>query len=251
MRQPLVAGNWKLNGTCTSAVDLASAVAEGLRSIAVDALICPAFPHLQAVLERLQSETRLQVGAQNCSDQQQGAYTGEVSAEMLADLGVTHVLAGHSERRQLYGETNQQVARRFERVQTAGMAPIVCLGETLEQRKAGETFDVVGGQLASVVELCGLESLKNSIIAYEPVWAIGTGETATAGQAQEVHLWLRQWIAERDPAIAEGIRILYGGSVKPTNAKELFAQPDIDGGLIGGASLDASDFVAICQAAVQ
>ncbi len=249
MRQPLVAGNWKLHGTRSSVVTLASEIADGIRSVALDALICPAFPHLQAVLETLPDESRLRVGAQNCSDQQQGAYTGEVSAQMLADLGVSHVLVGHSERRQLYAESNEQVAIRFEQVQNAGIAPIVCLGETAEQRKAGETFSVVGHQLASVVDRCGIESLAEAVVAYEPVWAIGTGETATAGQAQEVHQWLRRWIAERDPAIARGIRVLYGGSVKPSNAHELFAQPDIDGGLIGGASLDADDFVAICRAA--
>ena len=168
---------------------------------------------------------------------------------MLKELGASFVILGHSERRHVYGETDEQVAGRVEQALASGLTPILCVGETKEQRAEQQTFDVVGAQMAAVVQRCGIAAVGNMVIAYEPVWAIGTGETATPEQAQEIHHWLRQWIARQDEAVAEGIRMLYGGSVKPANAQELFSQPDIDGGLIGGAALDADDFVAICRAA--
>ena len=251
MRLPLVAGIWKLNGSRDSAVALALAVDSGIRELSIDSLICPTYVHLEPVLAALRSQagSKLAVGAQNCSDQASGAYTGEIAGDMLKELGASFVILGHSERRHVYGETDEQVAGRVEQALASGLTPILCVGETKEQRAAQQTFDVVGAQMAAVVQRCGIAAVGNMVIAYEPVWAIGTGETATPEQAQEIHHWLRQWIARQDEAVAEGIRMLYGGSVKPANAQELFSQPDIDGGLIGGAALDADDFVAICRAA--
>jgi len=258
MRMPLVAGNWKLNGSREGVSELAAAVISGAGEIPVDTLICPSFVHLEAVVNQVGQSTgkrtagqgSLSVGAQNCSDQAEGAFTGEVSAVMLAEVGVEYVIVGHSERRQLYGESSDQVAARYAQVLDAGLQPILCVGETLEERQSSATLDVIGGQIDAVLTLCGKDGFKDAVIAYEPVWAIGTGETATPEQAQDVHQWLRERMTGVDGRIGENLRILYGGSVKPDNAAELFAQADIDGGLIGGASLKADDFIAICQAAV-
>ena len=264
MRTPLVAGNWKLNGRRESVSELAAAVISGTSEIPVDVLICPSFLHLEAVATQVRrsalslsnndsgddsNQGSLAVGAQNCSDQADGAYTGEVSAEMLAEIGAEFIIVGHSERRQLYGENSEQVAARYAQVLDAGLRPILCVGETLDERAASKTLEVIGEQVDAVLTRCGKAGFAEAVIAYEPVWAIGTGETATPEQAQEVHQWLRERMAGVDAAIGESIRILYGGSVKPDNAAELFAQTDIDGGLIGGASLKADDFIAICRAA--
>lgn len=248
MRKPLVAGNWKLNGSRTSAVELADAVASACANLPIETLVCPAFVHITDVCQAVAGHS-LQVGAQDCSDQPEGAYTGEVSAAMLAELGVSSVIVGHSERRQFYADSNERVAAKFEQVQSAGLTPIFCVGESADERQAGTTRDVISGQLQAVVARCGVASLGNAVLAYEPVWAIGTGLTATPVEAQEVHQWLRAEVGKGSAEIADGLRILYGGSVKPGNAVELFAQADIDGGLIGGAALDAADFSAICGAA--
>jgi triosephosphate isomerase len=191
----------------------------------------------------------LLLGAQNVSDQDEGAYTGEISARMLREFGCSLAIVGHSERRIIYGESSALVAARYAKAIERGIVPILCVGETLEQREDGKTFDVVDEQLDAVIDLCGVESLSSAVIAYEPVWAIGTGRTATTEQAQEVHAYIRTQIAKRSPDVAAGVRILYGGSVKADNAGALFGMPDVDGGLVGGASLDAKSFLTICLAA--
>ena len=230
-RSRLVAGNWKMHGSRASIAALLDAlVKEDPRSCAV----CAPFPYLAQVAERLRG-SRIGWGAQNASEHAQGAYTGEVSAAMVAEFGCRYVIVGHSERRQLYGETDAQVAAKFAAVKDAGMTPILCVGETLEERDAGNTEQVVARQLAAV-------EFKDGVLAYEPVWAIGTGRNATPEQAQAVHGFLRK----RVPA---GASILYGGSVKAQNAAAIFAMPDVDGGLIGGASLVAKDFLHIVKAA--
>ena len=254
MRTPLVAGNWKLNGQRASVGELAAAVISGTSEIPVDTLICPSFLHLEAVANQLRQAAgegtlSVSVGAQNCSDQAEGAFTGEVSAAMLAEAGAEFVIVGHSERRQLYSESSAQVAERYAQVLDAGLQPILCAGETLEERAASATLDVIGAQIDAVLARCGAAGLAKAVIAYEPVWAIGTGETATPEQAQDVHQWIRDRMKGVDSEIGNKMRILYGGSVKPGNAAELFAQSDIDGGLIGGAALNADDFIAICRAA--
>jgi len=193
----------------------------------------------------------LALGAQNVSEFAPGAYTGEVSASMLAEVGCAYTLVGHSERRALFGESDIQVAAKFDAAQKAGLVPVLCVGETLAEREAGLTEKVVGRQLDAVLDAAVAGGLARALVAYEPVWAIGTGRTASSQQAQDVHAFLRERIAARDATIAAGVRILYGGSVKPANAAELFAMPDVDGGLIGGASLVANDFLAICEAAAR
>lgn len=228
---------------------LLDAVLKGLRaSAAVDSAVCVPFPYLAQVRDSLRG-TPLAWGAQNLSQHAQGAYTGEVSAAMLVDFGCRYVIVGHSERRSLYGESDALVAAKYDAALKAGLTPILCLGETLEQRESGVTNQVVGSQLDAVMNACGVGTLARAVIAYEPVWAIGTGRTASPEQAQEVHAMIRGRIAERDTAVAQGVQILYGGSVKPQNAREIFAMADIDGGLIGGASLVAEDFLAIINAA--
>jgi len=234
-RVPLVAGNWKMHGSRASIAALLDALVEDNPS---GCAVCVPFPYLAQVAERLRGSP-IAWGAQNVSEHAQGAYTGEVSAAMLAEFGCRYVIVGHSERRQLYGETDAQAAAKFAAVKAAGMTPILCVGETLQERDAGKTEEVVGRQLGKVLEK---NSFENSILAYEPVWAIGTGRTATPEQAQAVHAFLRK----RVPA---GTPILYGGSVKPQNAAAIFAMPDVDGGLIGGASLVAGDFLDIVKAA--
>lgn len=256
-RRRIVAGNWKMHGSRASAIELAGALAgagNGQDSSAAEIIVFPPFPHLDAVRRVLDDappgqRAAVQLGAQDVSIHEQGAHTGEVSADMLADSGCSHVLVGHSERRAAFGESDGLVAKKFRRAAEHGLVPVLCLGETLSQREAGRTGEVVLGQLGAVMELCGAASFEQAVLAYEPVWAIGTGRTATPDQAQEVHALLRGEIAGGNARIAAGLRILYGGSVNGANAAALFAQPDIDGGLVGGASLDAKDFLRIIAAA--
>ena len=249
MRRPLVAGNWKLNGSRAANASLIAGIRRALpASRTCDVMVCPPYVFLAEVVEALEGSGIL-VGAQDASVEAQGAFTGEVSTPMLRDVGCTHVIVGHSERRALFGETDEVVAQKFTAVRSGGAVPILCVGETLEERESGKTTDVVGRQIAAVLDAVPLDRFAGSIVAYEPVWAIGTGRTASPGQAQEVHALLRSIVAARDARIGAELRILYGGSVKGSNAQSLFAMPDIDGGLVGGASLDAADFVAICSAA--
>ncbi len=215
----------------------------------VEYAVCVPFPYLSESSKRLLSGTNLALGAQNVSEFASGAYTGEVSAAMLAEFGCTWVLVGHSERRSIFGEADGQVAAKFVAALKAGLKPILCVGETLAEREASRTEEVVARQLDAVMKLAGIAAFAKAVVAYEPVWAIGTGRTASPAQAQEVHAFLRQRIAGEDKTVASGLRILYGGSVKPANAAEIFAMEDVDGGLIGGASLVAEDFLAICKAA--
>ncbi len=247
-RRPFVAGNWKMHGSSVSnQVLLAAALADGKRCAGVDVAVCVPFPYLAQAAGALKgSGTGL--GAQDVSEHASGAYTGEVSSAMLADLGCTHVIVGHSERRSLHGESDALVARKFVRAMASTLKPILCVGETLAEREAGQTEVVVLRQLQAVVQTTSPESWAHAVLAYEPVWAIGTGRTASAQDAQAVHARLRAALA-MSGAPADAIRIVYGGSVKPGNAGELFSMPDIDGGLIGGASLVADDFSAICDAA--
>jgi triosephosphate isomerase len=249
MRRPLVAGNWKLNGSRAANASLLTAVRAGLPpGRACDVMVCPPFVYLSEVIAALAGSGIL-VGAQNSAAEAAGAFTGEVSAAMLGDVGCSHVIVGHSERRALYGETDSVVARKFLAVRAAGLRPILCVGETLQERQAGVTQQVVSRQLAAVLDQVAIKEFATAVIAYEPVWAIGTGHTATPEQAQAVHAEIRAIVAARDARIACELRILYGGSVKGSNAAALFAMPDIDGGLVGGASLDAADFLLICNAA--
>lgn len=248
MRQPLVAGNWKMNGSTASAAELLAGIKAGVGAIhRTEILVCPPFPYL-AMADVALAGTGVAVGAQNACTEPAGAYTGEVSASMLKDVGCTYVILGHSERRQYYGDTDAVVAKKYAQVLAAGLTPILCVGETLEEREGGETQAVVARHLDGVMESAGVEAIARGVIAYEPVWAIGTGRTATPEQAQEVHAFLRGRIAARSAAVAAGVRILYGGSMNPGNAMDLMSQADIDGGLIGGASLKAKDFLAICAA---
>lgn len=247
MRQPLVAGNWKMHGTQQEAGVLVEGILAGLSGVAAEVAVCPPFVLIPKVAAL--SAGRLQLGAQTLSEHEAGAYTGEVSGHMLRDLGCTCVIVGHSERRALFGEDDAQVAQKFERALACGLTPILCVGESLAEREAGATEAVVARQLDAVLARVGAPAFARAVVAYEPVWAIGTGRVATPGQAQSVHAFIRGRIAAQDPAVAAGLRLLYGGSVKGSNAAELFAQPDIDGGLIGGASLKADEFLTICRAA--
>lgn len=249
MRAPLVAGNWKMHGSLGGNGALLDAVLTGIGMLhRAECAVCVPYPYLTQVRERL-AGTRLAWGAQNVSEHAQGAYTGEVSARMLEEFGCRYVIIGHSERRQLYGESDVQIAAKFAAAQASGLVPILCVGETLAQRDGGTTEAVVGSQLDAVLAHVGNTAFARAVLAYEPVWAIGTGRNATPEQAQAVHAFLRRRLAAQAAGVADGLRILYGGSVKPTNAVTMFAMPDIDGGLIGGASLVADDFVAICRAA--
>jgi triosephosphate isomerase (TIM) len=251
MRKPIVAGNWKMNKTTAEAAELASGIARELGSLlGVEVVLCPPFTALKSVGDALNG-TSIHLGAQNMHWEKPGAFTGEISAEMLRELFCHYVILGHSERRQLFGETDEIVNRKTKAALAAKLKPIVCVGETLEQRDAGRMEAVVEAQVrGSLAELTRAE-LGEVVIAYEPVWAIGTGRTATPQQAQDVHALIRSVIVDMgDEGLARALRIQYGGSVKPSNAKELFGQPDIDGGLIGGASLDVRSFVEIVKAAL-
>ena len=247
MRQPLVAGNWKMNGSSGSVRELVDGILSGLETKA-EVAVFPPYLYVQQVRDLLQG-SRIKFGVQNSSDKLSGADTGEVSPLMAKDLGCEYVLIGHSERRSIYGETDADVAAKFCALVDSGLVPVLCVGETLEERESGATMKVVAEQINTVLRAAGPERLANFVIAYEPVWAIGTGLTATPEQAQEVHADIRALLAENDRSMADRTRILYGGSMKPDNAAELMAQADVDGGLIGGASLVAADFKAICHAA--
>ncbi len=244
MRQSLVMGNWKMNGLRSDGLELVQGILSGVNADDKGIAICVPYVYLSDVKVATEN-TALELGAQNVADQASGAYTGEISAAMLKDCACTYALVGHSERRSYYGDSDESVAKRFCQAQSEGIIPVLCIGETLEERESDETFAVIDTQLNAVIEMAGIEALSNSVIAYEPVWAIGTGKTASDEQAQEVHKYIRDQIAAKNKDVADNIQILYGGSVKPGNAKDIFAMPDIDGGLIGGASLDAESFLAI------
>jgi len=250
MRQPLVAGNWKMHGTGEGSVALADAVVSGASGLnGVQVAVIPPAVFIPLVARRLQG-SGVALGAQNVCDREQGANTGEISAAMLHEFGCAYALTGHSERRSLYGETDELVAARTAAaLQHGGITPIVCIGETLQEREGNQASDVIARQFHAIAGRVGADGLAKLVIAYEPVWAIGTGLTASPEQAQEVHAQLRDLLREQRADLADTVRIIYGGSVKPDNAETLFAMPDIDGGLIGGASLKADDFLAICRAA--
>lgn len=249
MRKPLVAGNWKMHGSNDQLGKLLGGIIAGVDAQTVaEILVCPAFLYLPAAAALLKG-TPVKLGAQNACDQQQGAYTGEIAPGMLAEVGCEYVLLGHSERRALYGESSEQVAAKFSAALAAGLKPVLCVGESLQEREAGQTEQVVGKQLSAILDTAGAAALADAVVAYEPVWAIGTGLTASPQQAQEIHEFIRRMVASKDANIAGSLRILYGGSVKPGNAVEIFSMPDVDGGLIGGASLKSEDFLAIVNAA--
>ncbi len=248
MRKKLVAGNWKMHGSLAENAVLLAALKPAL--VGVNAVVCVPFPYL-AQAQTILNGSSIAWGAQNLSEHNKGAFTGEVSASMLLDFGCSYVIVGHSERRSLYGESDGLVAAKYVAAQAAGLTPILCVGESLDERESGVTEAVVARQLDAVIKLAGVDSFAGAIVAYEPVWAIGTGKTASPEQAQAVHAFIRGKIAALDPDLAGQLIIQYGGSVKAANAAELMAQPDIDGGLIGGASLVADEFVAICQAAAK
>lgn len=249
MRRPLVAGNWKMNGSRAGAQELVRGVLDGVGAVKnAEVAVCPPYIFIPAVAAAVDGSA-VMLGGQNLDIHESGAYTGEISGPMLADFGCKYCIVGHSERRALYGESNELVADKFMAAQQFGLTPILCIGETLEQREAGATESIIDAQLDAVLSKAPAGTLSSSVLAYEPVWAIGTGKTATPEQAQDVHEFIRQKLSKIDPRGAADVRILYGGSVKPENAQGLFEKPDIDGGLIGGASLDAGDFLAICRAA--
>lgn len=249
MRRPLVAGNWKMNGTRASVAELIEVLGQQDIPAAVEVVVFPSFLHLVQVVSGLDGET-IAVGGQDCAAEVGfGAFTGEQSASQLADAGCGWVLVGHSERRLILGESDEMVSKKFAAALGCGVTPVLCLGETLAQRQAGQTLKVVERQLARIISDVGISAFETAVVAYEPVWAIGSGLTATPQQAQEVHAAIREQLARKDQRIAEGVRVLYGGSVNVENAAELFGMADIDGGLIGGASLKANDFGAICRAA--
>lgn len=251
MRDFLIAGNWKLNGSSAANEALIAGIVAGVPGgSGFSLLVCPPYPYIAAVAAQV-AGSAVSVGAQNVSEHESGAYTGEVAASMLADIGCEYAIVGHSERRAIYGESSFQVAAKFQAAQAAGIVPILCVGETLEEREAGTTESVVDYQLGAVLDAAGIGAFAKAVVAYEPVWAIGTGMTATPEQAQEVHKHIRAQLSAKDAGIAAGVQILYGGSMKGENAAGLLAMPDIDGGLIGGASLKAKDFLAIAEAAAQ
>lgn len=251
MRQILVAGNWKMNGdSATNAELVADILAAVPVSDNVRLLLCPPFPYISAVAAQI-AGSKVSLGAQNVSEHSGGAHTGEVAAAMLRDIGCSYAIVGHSERRTLYGETSAKVANKFQAVLDVGMTPILCIGETLQEREAGRTNAVTEEQLDAVLGTSGIAAFGSAVIAYEPVWAIGTGMIASPEQAQDVHRHIRAILEKQDRAVATTVQILYGGSMKGDNAAGLIAMQDIDGGLIGGASLQAADFLAIAGAAAQ
>jgi len=246
MRTSLIAGNWKMNGNLHSAIDLVEGIKAGDAGNAKLA-VCPPAIYLMKVGGML-AESGIALGAQNVCDQESGAFTGEVSAAMLKECGCRYAIVGHSERRALYGESDQLVAARYAMAIQVGLTPILCVGETLDERESGVTEAVVARQINAVIDSSGIASMAQAVIAYEPVWAIGTGQVATPEQAQTVHAFIRTRLAQLDSDVAQGLQILYGGSMNPANAAQLLSQQDIDGGLIGGAALKADDFLAIAQA---
>lgn len=249
MRTPLVMGNWKLNGTKESV----SALIKGIETAAdaatgVEVAVCPPAIFIEQVAN-LVADNSIEFGAQDVSTNVAGAFTGETSPVMVKEFGAKYSLVGHSERRQYHNETDAVVAAKFVAIQENGLVPVLCIGETLEERETDKTFAVVETQLKAVIDVAGIDAVANCVIAYEPVWAIGTGKVATSEQAQEVHAHIRSWLAEQSKVVAEKVQILYGGSVKAASAKELFAQADIDGGLVGGAALIVEEFVGIIEGA--
>jgi triosephosphate isomerase len=249
MGQALVAGNWKMHGSLSTNGKLLEAVRNALAGVSgARFAVCPPYPYLDQARQAL-TGSNIAWGSQSVSEHDSGAYTGEVSGPMLADFGCIYAIVGHSERRAIYGERDAQVAQKFLAALRAGLMPILCVGETLAERESGDTETVVARQLDAVIAAAGAQAVADAIIAYEPVWAIGTGKTATPAQAQSVHEFIRKRLVSHGGALGPRATILYGGSVKASNAAELFGQPDVDGGLIGGASLVADDFVAICRAA--
>lgn len=248
-RRPLIAGNWKMNGSLADSGKLVTALAAGAGRSGAEMLICPPFVYLDRAREWT-AGSDIALGAQNLAQEEgSGAFTGEISGAMLRDLGCRYVIVGHSERRTLYGESDDIVVGKFRAAQSAGLIPIFCVGENLAQRESGQTDAVVAAQVEALISGLGVKVLDRAVLAYEPIWAIGTGRTATPDQAQAVHAMIRGLIAKHDAILAAALRILYGGSVKGSNAAELLRQQDIDGGLVGGASLDAADFLAIYGAA--
>ncbi len=249
MRNKLVAGNWKMFGSLAeNQTRLTQLAGAQLGKNKADIAVIPPFPYL-AQCKSLLSPAGISTGAQNVSDHAEGAFTGEVSVSMLRDFGCRYILVGHSERRSIFGESDTQVAQKFQRAQNGGLTPILCVGETLDEREADLTEQVVQQQIQAVLDLVGIQAFSNAVVAYEPVWAIGTGRTASPEQAQAVHQAIRSQLAELDSGVAANTQILYGGSVKANNAQSIFAQPDVDGALVGGASLIADDFIQICKAA--
>ena len=249
MRKRLVVGNWKMHGSLAENAALLNALRPALADLGGGAsAVCVPYPYLAQVQQVLQGSA-VAWGAQTLSEYAKGAYTGEVSGAMLKDFGCTYVIVGHSERRSLFAESDSQVALKFEAAQKAALVPILCVGESLAEREGGSTEHVVGRQLDAVIQQVGIKAFAHAVVAYEPVWAIGTGKTASPAQAQAVHAFIRERVASLDEGVAESLVIQYGGSVKAANAAELFSQPDIDGGLIGGASLVADEFLRICEAA--
>jgi triosephosphate isomerase (TIM) len=253
MRRKLVVGNWKMHGSRTLLQQLIGDVAAATADIGakVEIVLGPTLLHLDLAGRLCASldAKHLKLAAQNLHSESQGAFTGEVSAPMLAEYGVNYVIVGHSERREIFAESDASIAAKFSAAQASGLIPILCLGESLAQRDQGVSAEIVLAQLDAVINTAGIKALESAVIAYEPIWAIGTGKTASAVQAQEIHRVLREHIAKADSIIASGIRILYGGSVNAANAAELFSQADIDGGLVGGASLKAEEFISICKSA--
>lgn len=247
MRKTLVAGNWKLNGSTSSINELLDGILSGMSEAKTDVAVCAPYIYIPQVQQKL-TGTAISYGSESISEYDSGAYTGEISGPMLNDFGCDYAIVGHSERRTLFAEQDSDTANKFAAARKHGIKPILCVGELLEEREQGITEEVVARQLDAVIELEGVAGLADGVIAYEPVWAIGTGMTASPQQAQDVHAFIRNKIAALDESVAEKVQILYGGSVNGGNADELFAMPDIDGGLIGGASLKAEDFLAICRA---
>ena len=247
MRKTIVAGNWKMNASKETVNSLIEGILSGVNEATSEVIVCAPFPYLSQV-ESLINKSKLMLGAQNLNVNPAGAYTGEVSADMIKDFGAQYVIVGHSERRSLYGETNAIVAEKTKTAIDAGLTPLLCVGESLEDRESGNTEAVVEEQINAVIDLIGIESFDQVIIAYEPVWAIGTGLTASPEQAQAVHLFIRNLLADSSEKIAQRTPILYGGSMNAGNAADLISCSDIDGGLIGGAALKAEDFLQICKA---
>jgi triosephosphate isomerase len=248
MRQKLIAGNWKMNGSLAENQTRLTQLVSGLKASSASIAVCvpaPYFTQCQAVL----GGSEIQLGSQNLSEHSEGAYTGEISGSMLLDFDCQYALVGHSERRELFAETNKQVAQKFAAALNARLIPVLCVGETLEQRETGITEIIIAEQVSAVLALVGIQGFSRAVIAYEPVWAIGTGKTASPEQAQAVHQVIRGQLAELDSGIAQSTQIIYGGSVKPNNAVAIFAQADVDGALVGGAALNAQDFIKICNAA--
>jgi len=250
MRRPLVAGNWKMNGDSASTANLVNGIANGRAEVTnAEVLICPPYILIPRAADALNGRDDISLGAQDLDINDSGAFTGQISAAMLVDAGCKYVLVGHSERRAIYGESDQDVAAKFQVAQAGGLIPVLCVGETLAERESGDTESVVARQLQAVIDVVGIDKLANSVVAYEPVWAIGTGVTASPEQAQDVHNFIRSMLSGLSESVAQNIQLLYGGSMNAGNADALIGMPDIDGGLIGGASLQAESFLAICKAA--